>query len=989
MRAAVSVAVLLASFVLMGCPNRGGGGVVDPYVCILDGPPTLADDRDPLPGIVVEVLSVTGNDGAGTPVRAGDTVSVRFRVTSADGRPLDVRSMAWGDLYVSGPSSNYQRVVAPRIDVAERAVPEACGEWRYDLTDPFPGAYQPPPNDTASFGSADGEDAGAPLADGTYTAGIDMGWDATAPGGPRAEAGGGVLDFLVGSATDIEAREVVTDGNCGACHGRVRAHGGRRVGVRSCVLCHVSGAEDRNDPSISGGTPATSIDFRVMVHKIHDGRHLPSVVGVATKGDGARDYAATPRPYVIAGSDGVARDFSSTDFGVWPAREHPMPADSGWTALPRAQRIQDDAVRSGAVACGKCHADPDGPGPLPAPAQGDRYVSAASKRACSSCHDDYRPDVGYVSNGRRMGIFQDDRSCALCHGNPSGGVLYVPDAHRHPLDDPAVNAGLRLTLSDVTDAGAADGDGILEAGEAPEATLSITDDAGTPIAASALQSISAALSGPDGNPNLLLSAPYPLARLPGAGPYRIRLPRAVPLELVGRATAALGDVFTTASAPHWNVTAATTTVYVRTGASGGDTGLSADAGPLTRELRVFSTTGFAKGDTVVLEDGVAGAEEYASLSLVETDRLWLASPARWAHASGSRVRRVVLSARGASDVSLDPSTGTITELKEFGAGNPVLVTYTTDFTIPATYPPPLNDTPDLSEADGEWTGLPVVSGRYRLAVWAIKSLLVTREGESQTYTVAARPALADVSVGSTALQTVGDRPDPALIAARCESCHGDLAYHGGSRRGAEGCFVCHESSGTEDLPRYVSSHNPPTSRTFSGCAPCHTGMGTGGPWRNCTGCHASATVTWSTGTPPETTGVSVEFRSVLHRLHRGRDFPDIASFSVQAYRHSNSPYRTSRTYSSVRFPVDGGVATCEACHLATDTRWRSPPSRVHPSAANALLVDRAWKTACGGCHDGQAFRDHVAGAASGSSEGCEPCHGVGTSLDPARAHATR
>ena len=38
-----------------------------------------------------------------------------------------------------------------------------------------------------------------------------------------------------------------------------------------------------------------------MVHKIHNGQHLPSVLGVATKPDGSRDYGATPTPYVHNG----------------------------------------------------------------------------------------------------------------------------------------------------------------------------------------------------------------------------------------------------------------------------------------------------------------------------------------------------------------------------------------------------------------------------------------------------------------------------------------------------------------------------------------------------------------------------------------------------------------------------------------------------------------------------------------------------------------
>ena len=39
-----------------------------------------------------------------------------------------------------------------------------------------------------------------------------------------------------------------------------------------------------------------------MIHKIHNGEHLPSVNGVATNPDGTRNYDATPTPYILVGN---------------------------------------------------------------------------------------------------------------------------------------------------------------------------------------------------------------------------------------------------------------------------------------------------------------------------------------------------------------------------------------------------------------------------------------------------------------------------------------------------------------------------------------------------------------------------------------------------------------------------------------------------------------------------------------------------------------
>ena len=113
---------------------------------------------------------------------------------------------------------------------------------------------------------------------------------------PR-DVGNAAADFLLGDTADARCRARSSRSeNCNQCHASLRAHGGTRQDVKLCVLCHTSGAEDRNG-AVAGGTPGVSVDFKVMIHKIHNGEHLPSVLGVATNADGTRDYDATPQPY--------------------------------------------------------------------------------------------------------------------------------------------------------------------------------------------------------------------------------------------------------------------------------------------------------------------------------------------------------------------------------------------------------------------------------------------------------------------------------------------------------------------------------------------------------------------------------------------------------------------------------------------------------------------------------------------------------------------
>ena len=145
-------------------------------------------------------------------------------------------------------------------------------------------------------------------------------------------------------------------------------------------MCHTPQLPDPNGPTA---------DFKVMIHKIHMGSQLPSVVAGGKYAIGSTDWST-----VVFPSD------------------------------PRR--------------CASCHESTTGA------AQADAWLKNPSRAACGSCHD----DVNFVTGDKHVNLPQvNDSQCASCHV-PKGELPFdasIQNAHLLPQEDPT-RPGIVVTL---------------------------------------------------------------------------------------------------------------------------------------------------------------------------------------------------------------------------------------------------------------------------------------------------------------------------------------------------------------------------------------------------------------------------------------------------------------------------------------------------------------------------------------------------------------
>ena len=189
-----------------------------------------------------------------------------------------------------------------------------------------------------------------------------------------------------GATTGIFSREIVGTATCDTCHTSLTAHGGARVEVQYCVMCHNPGTTD----PYSGN----ALDMKVMVHKIHTGNTLPSI-----------QTASVPNTTPTLG------------IGYWIVGYMESLNNFNTVLYPQDTRN-----------CQTCHVQT-----IPALTQAINYETVPTAEACGACHDNVNFATGV--NHSAANIVANDSQCTTCHGPTStidNGQLQVVAAHIIP-----------------------------------------------------------------------------------------------------------------------------------------------------------------------------------------------------------------------------------------------------------------------------------------------------------------------------------------------------------------------------------------------------------------------------------------------------------------------------------------------------------------------------------------------------------------------------
>jgi OmcA/MtrC family decaheme c-type cytochrome len=393
--------------------------------------PDITDPIISFPG--ASGLVITANSAS---IATNGTITATYTVTDLSGLPLDITGVT-----TTG-------VVA--ISLVAAYIPNNSEQYTAYTTRVSTGAAG-----TFTNAGADSGGTTTALGNGKYTyvfhTVAPAGFDATATHtigiyGKRTltqfglpnEMASTTFDFVPNGSPVTHVRDIVETATCNQCHDEMSHHGGQRRLVALCILCH----QPQSHEEVLG----TTVDFKVMIHKIHIGSQLPSVLAGGTNMVNGEDFSQVIFPATASASDAQAT--------------------SGFR-------------------CTKCHSQTAGS------KQANYYATKPSAAACGSCHDNLNFATGVNHAG---GPQPDDTQCADCH-IPQGELPFdasIIGGHMVPEDAVAGSAypllgGVQINLTSVSN-------GV--AGKAPTINFNLLDGSGKALPYSSMASLTFVMAGP-------------------------------------------------------------------------------------------------------------------------------------------------------------------------------------------------------------------------------------------------------------------------------------------------------------------------------------------------------------------------------------------------------------------------------------------------------------------------------------------------------------
>jgi hypothetical protein len=283
------------------------------------------------PGVLVEFLDVIRTD-------PGDFPKVTFSVVSKDAL-IDPATLNRLRFTITGPNEDFEYY--NQETVGDKAVASGTN-WLYTFENPIP---------------AD--------AAGSYTVSVEGRADVDIDQGDGMESERDVIqvtqmEFAVTDAVAEPRRMVVDDEKCESCHVDLSLHGGGRNNANYCITCHAPNLVDI-------ATPAESVNFKWMIHKIHRGADLENGY-IVVRSRGTFDFSDIEYPGDLRNCEAC----HVNDSYLLPLQEEDL--------LPQiTPNFWWDPIEPVASACLGCHDSDD--------ASAHAYANTTFfGESCSTCH---------------------------------------------------------------------------------------------------------------------------------------------------------------------------------------------------------------------------------------------------------------------------------------------------------------------------------------------------------------------------------------------------------------------------------------------------------------------------------------------------------------------------------------------------------------------------------------------------------------------------